>query len=283
MEILVNDKPLDFELEKTLSLTELLENIQNWALKENLFILDYRVNGETIENEIDTFNSDNIQSLEVNLGSKQTLIWENISELQNYFLKIVTYLIPRLQETSNLSGIDSSQLHEGIQWTIKSLTSIKKYFAKSESAIHEIDEQQLLGASKGENYVQLISIIKAILQNINDCKKQLFYNMLDNINAADLKNMYLSELSSVISKLEEIASDLTIGKDVKALNALENIIEWLSIGILVFEKSGSDVLVIEQIKKTLNDLDDSLKNSDFVSLADIIDFDLRDSLSALLH
>jgi hypothetical protein len=51
---------------------------------------------------------------------------------------------------------------------------------------------------------------------------------------------------------------------------------------MVFEKSGTNSLIIYQIKKTLNELETSLKNSDLVSLADIVDFDLRDALSALL-
>jgi hypothetical protein len=282
MEILVNDKILDFELEKTLSLSELLENIQTWASKENLFILDYKVNGLAIEYDENQFNSDNIKFLEINLGSRQTLIWENINELQGYLNKIVSYLIPRLQESENISKIDNQQIHEGMNWVIKSLSSLKKYFSIQESALNEIDEDQLKIALENENYVQLLGIIKTILLLINICKKQLFYNMLDNMEANELKSIYIPELTAVIGKLEEIASDLTIGKDFKALNSLENIIEWLSIGLLVFEKTGSDAQIIDKIKKTLYDLDNCLKNSDFVSLADIIDFDLRESLTALL-
>lgn len=282
MQILVNDKSLDFEMEKTLSLAEILENIQNWASRENMFILDYKVNGEVLEMDENQYNSENIDFLEVNIGSKQNLVWENINELQNYLSKIVSYLIPKLQESENIAMIDNPLLHDGMNWVIKSLSSLKKYFTTQESALQEINEEQLKTALENENYVELLGIIKSYLLQINICKKQLFYNMIDNMNATELKSIYLPELTSVIAKLEEVASDLTVGKDLKALNSLENIIEWLSIGLLVFEKSGSDIVIIEQIKKTLVDLDNSLKNSDFVSLADIIDFDLRDSLSALL-
>jgi len=282
MQILVNEKSLDFEMEKTLSLAEILENIQNWAARDNMFILDYKVNGETLENEINQYNSDNIDFLEINIGTKQTLVWENINELQTYLARIVSYLIPRLQESENIASIDNPLLQEGMNWVIKSLSSLKPYFGQEDSALQELNEDQLRAAMENENYVELLGIIKSYLFQINTCKKQLFYTMIDNMNAVELKNIYLPELSSVIGKLEEVAADLTIGKDAKALHSLENIIEWLSIGLLVFEKSGSDMLIIEQIKKTLTDIDDSLKKSDFVSLADIIDFDLRDSLSALL-
>lgn len=278
----MNDKSLDFELEKTTSLPELLDNIQEWASKENLFILDYRVNGLDIKSDVDQYTSENIDRLEINIGSRQVLIWENINELQTYLIKTASYLLPRLQESEDVAVIDNAQLQEGMAWVIRSLEALKKYFSMAENSLIKYDEDFINTAVKNENYVNLLNIIQSVLIQVNACKKQLFYSMLDSMEASELKNLYVQELESVINSLEAIASDLTVGKDVKALNSLENIIEWLPMGLLVFEKSGSDPKSIEQVKKTLSDLEKSLKNSDFVSLADIIDFDLRDSLTALL-
>ena len=282
MEILINEKPIDFELDKKLSLPELLDNIQEWASRENLFILDYKVNGSVIEDDGNHYNSDNIQFLEINIGTKQMLIWESINELQNYLSRTSSYLLPRLQESVKVMEIDKSMVSKGINWVKNSIASLRNHFSLPGYSLHEIDEEQLSISLEKENYVELLTTIKAILVKLDLCKKQLFYNMLTSMEASDLKVIYIPELISVIARLDEIASDLTVGKDLKALNGLENIIEWLSIGLLVFEKSGTDIQVIESVKKTLNDLEQSLKNSDFVSLADIVDFDLRESLSALI-
>ena len=282
MEILVNDKPLDFVIDKTLNLSEILDHVQEWALKENMFILDYKVNGNAIERTSNAFNSDNIDVLSIDIGSKQILVWENINELESYIQKIKTYLVPRLQESENFVSIDNEQLLAGMSWIIRSIDSLNNYFNVNETRNESLNEESLQSLIDNENYVALLGYVQSIEHYIHICKKKLFYNLMDKMEATELQGLYLHELTLVLGSLEKIASDLTVGKDGKALKSLENIMEWLSMGLVVFEKSGKDNAIMEKIQNALEVIEDCLKNSDFVSLADTIDFDLRDALAALL-
>jgi hypothetical protein len=49
--------------------------------------------------------------------------------------------------------------------------------------------------------------------------------------------------------------------------------------LVVFEKTGTSAEQINEVKNILNDLSNSLNNQDFVTIADIVDFDLKDALN----
>lgn len=274
---MVNNEVLNFELEKEISLPQILENIQSWAIKDNLFILDYKVNGQNVENNQEQYDSNNIEKLEVTVGSRQSLLWENILELQHYISKMVHYIVPRIQDS--LSGdIDQSTIKEGMEWISASYQSLQSFFAPKDVFVQISDE-----AMFSENYVLVINEMDKINQQVNLWKKQLFYNIIQDSDVEQLYPMYVQELKLVLDKLEEIASNLTVGKDAIALFSLENIIEWLSAGLAVFEKANAAPDIMEKIKANLVELDESLKNRDFVGVADIVDFDLRENLSNLLE
>jgi hypothetical protein len=277
MKILVNDNPIDFQLEKTLSLGELLENIQNWAAKENMFILDYLVDGNPVDLESNMLNSENIKKLEVSIGNKSSLIWENLLETESYIYKLVNYLVPRLQDNVNHNEINVELIEEGILWVMNSFDSISKQFKSNEKNNFTYDF--IKDCLNKENYVHILNFLSVFLENIKQWKKNIFYVMIDSSDKNETRTIYMAELKNVLGSLDEIASNFTIGKDLAALSELENIIDWISIGLVVFEKTGTSAEQINEVKNILNDLSNSLNNQDFVTIADIVDFDLKDALN----
>ncbi|MDH4199820.1 MAG: hypothetical protein OEV66_05490 [Spirochaetia bacterium] len=282
MDILVNDKSLDFQLNETLTLPELLDNIQNWASKDNMFILDYSVNGQKNINEINDYNSGNIERLDVSVGSRETLVWENIIELQAYTHKIVSYIITRIQGGASLTPQDQQEIKTGISWMSNSCDSLLAFF-NNESDVTDFTISGLNEILESGMYDVFMARFSILENQINIWKKQLFYNLIDSSDANELLVKYKDELKIILPMLEASAANLTIGKDKEALNTLEGVLEWLSLGFIVFEKAGIDKSVLENIEKILQEFDDSLKKRDFVTMADIIDFDLKEALFQLMN
>ena len=107
MDIFVNDEKLEFTLEKEATLQEILNHIQEWAAKRELYLIDYEL---ASHDEDGPFHSGNIKELYLKLGDRTDLIRYNLIEMQKYIERVLRFLGDKVKSNETLSEEEEAQL-----------------------------------------------------------------------------------------------------------------------------------------------------------------------------
>ncbi len=288
MNIMVNGSPIDFALETDIPLIEILEHIREWGGQHKMYILDYNVSCKDDKNNVTTeLFSNHISHLDISMGTQLDLLKENIEELDQYIDKTLSFII-QLMKVENSSTEDRDSLREALSWIVESLVEIKKRAQK------DIEEQLMTHI---ELLYQHISNVKDIIDNKAVIKLSITLNSVKNCilglkrtylfsdaSKQDLKRLlqeFYGEIPHVLNDLDTIATYLTVGEENKAIMAIEHLIEILSDGITLLYLNQKNEVERKKIITILNELTNDLTVGNLVNSADLIDYDLRDTLQVL--
>jgi len=278
MDIFVNDQKLDFTLDRIMTLSEIVEHLQNWASGDQLYLIDYIVNKTDSNLVSHQMSSAEIDRIDAWIGDKNDLIQFTTNEIISYIEKLTKYF--SIQENSDsLIKKNSIEIIAGLQWIAEGYESINNIFASG----REINTD-LFRKISSENIVsereELHYILYQIYRQLMLFKRSNTLSGMSDTEKADLSIKFYNQIEEAQSNLEKIAYNLTIGKEKQAFFSLETVIEWLSDGMAVMEQNGKSDAVHE-CEALLGAIDLALNNNDLVELADIIDFDFKDFLSTL--
>lgn len=279
MQIFVNSQALDYELEKSATLSEIIDNVQEWAKKSNMFILDYDVVTEK-ENNNDLLTSDDIDKINIEIGNSEDVILKNIIDLNEYIDKMGSFLAvnPKLEE---LTKENFNIVSEGLKYISDALIELREKIRSEESLNKAIEVLQ-----KNPVDLEIGEVIAALASARNHTmlwKKQYEYIRLSEEELLQKKDEFMEKIPEYISSLDDIAQDLTTGETAKAVTELEKWMVYLSEGLNILTITGYRLDKVESLTKLLSSLTDSLFENDLVTSADIVDFDIRDELETLLE
>lgn len=289
MQILVNGENLDFEMTQKTSLTDILKYISDWARQDATYILDYRIDGKEKVSGAD-YHSENMNTLEVSLGSAENLFLEHILELEEYLDKMGNHLAVMLQnQTSAGADVDlSSEVLDGLAWIHDSAETILNRFGQPPMA-----ELELLQAAPHEIASELSGVLQVLIeirQSLEAWKKNIIMKSLSGEEKTQYCKKFLGEIEGSLERLEGIVQNFTIGKEAEALGEFELYLIWLSEGLALLASREEESIALPQearnkldeIKGLLPEIHDALENADFVTLADILDYDLREMITGLV-
>lgn len=278
MQIYVNSQPLDYQLEESATLSEIITNVQEWAKKSDMFILDYNVIPEKEQLE-KNLTSDDIDKLNIELGNSEDVILKSVLDLNHYIDKMGNFLAvnPHLEE---LSDENYSIINEGLKYIAEAIIQLKEKIRSEDSIAKAIDVLQ-----KDPAELEIGEIIAALASARNHTmlwKKQYEYIRLSKKELTEKKDEFMAKLPGYISTLDDIAEDLTTGETLKAVTDLEKWMVYISEGLNILTITQTRLDKVEALMALLNSLTDALFENDLVTAADIVDFDIRDELESLL-
>ena len=268
MQIFVDNKELDFQLEKEKTLKEVIDALNSWLSSENYFITGLTVDSR----ETDPENSDILKSLKV----------ENISDIK--------------LTTANFLELKLSQLDAVQQYFILVINNIDA--GSPESLIKVLDDYKnikpLLKINIDKIYENSKGFIESILENKSDIESSFndirVFSENIIIVAETRKNEIISpetelvKLKEQFMKTSEDAGNVSIllqtGKDKEAMNTVIEFVEFL--------RKFSRILSILDIKKTvplkkdsiqefnsmLSELCSAIENSDSVLTGDLLEYEI---------
>ncbi len=276
MQIFVNSQPLDYELDKPVTLSEIIENVQEWAQKSNMFILDYSVVSR--ENAPAPLTSNEIDKIDIAIGNSDDVIQKNIIALNEYIDKMGAFLAsnPFLEK---LSGENYRLVKEGLDYIKEALSQLREKVQSDVSLEKAIDVLE-----KEPNDLEIGEIIAALASARNHTmlwKKQYEYIRLTENELDEKKSEFLDKIPEFISQLDNIAQDLTTGETSKAVTELEKWMVHISEGLNILTVTGFHLEKVGSMMKLLNNLTDALFDNDLVTAADIVDFDIREELEQI--
>ncbi len=303
MEIIVNQEPIDFELTEVISLSEVLNKLSEWAANKKLFIIEYIVkpiqNKSISKKEEQELSTNEINKLEVLIGTEKDLLIENIYNLNQYVEKLGVFLASSIQNKVEISSEEKINIKEGFYW-IHEVTSLmlEHHLFKSKNAvnirqnrikeilstIYQYAETEL--PNKEEEMFSFLDDLGYLKFQVEIWNKiAVFYNFTEE-ELKDLWNTFILEIPNILDKLENIATQFTLSKENEAIPILEGIIHDLSDSITIINLLNKSKLNEWQSKivKMLQEILELLDNKDYVTVADILDYDLKELLeSKILH
>lgn len=276
MDIFVNDEKLEFTLEKEATLQEILNHIQEWAAKRELYLIDYEL---ASHDEDGPFHSGNIKELYLKLGDRTDLIRYNLIEMQKYIERVLRFLGDKVKSNETLSEEEEAQLLEGKEWLGESLVSSHHLLTGKENN----NDTFLKPLQDAKSIEEHVSAMTYIFDQLTMWFRQFTFNTLSEEDRQVYVQKFLSELPSVVKSLEEIAADFTVGKEVKGFQHLDKTLEFLSDGLLYLSSDKTWGEVLERLTEILTELVNALAGQDMVNAADIIDYDLREVIDEIMH
>lgn len=279
MRILVNGDELPFTLEEILPVEKVIEKVAEWARTQNAYILDYRIKAAPGFEKAEKLNSDQTELIDFELGNTFDLISGNVNELDAYLDRMGVFLADKISAGAELTEKEKAEVAEGIDY-IRQVTS-----ELEERMGHDAGEElerALISLSATNDLMVKIQSLAVIKNQAGVWLRKVKFGSLTQTEMAELRAKFIEKVPETEASLEKIASLLTMGKESEALQKLEMAMEIISDGLVLLSMTGyPDSEKITGTLKLMSELTAALDSSDMVTAADIIDFDLRESLAKL--
>ncbi|HAV43207.1 TPA: hypothetical protein DCX15_04255 [bacterium] len=311
MKILVNQRPIDFEIGVTETLKDVVSLLNKWTAEGNAIIVDLKIDGKSIQLE-EAINSplkiDEIEVLEMELQGVEEMVKEGLEEVENYLPRLIIG-IDQIAELSRLK-----EFVEGLEWLNEVITkagSLMKWDYNKLCVDEELIEK------KRDGLVEIASLLKEKVENkdmegastiLKDRVKPLLEGwvealptLIKKIPKKEDTQALLSKLKGVSSRfpdlskeIEKISVYLQTGEMTEAMEQFQKTIDELQSMIHLLQEIriffDLDYRVIkvkeETIEERCQELDELLseiitafENEDIVMLADLLEYELSPLLS----
>ncbi len=311
MKILVNQRPIDFEIGVTETLKDVVSLLNKWTAEGNAIIVDLKIDGKSIQLE-EAINSplkiDEIEVLEMELQGVEEMVKEGLEEVENYLPRLIIG-IDQIAELSRLK-----EFVEGLEWLNEVITkagSLMKWDYNKLCVDEELIEK------KRDGLVEIASLLKEKVENkdmegastiLKDRVKPLLEGwvealptLIKKIPKKEDTQALLSKLKGVSSRfpdlskeIEKISVYLQTGEMTEAMEQFQKTIDELQSMIhllqeirIFFDLDYRGIKVKEEtIEERCQELDELLseiitafENEDIVMLADLLEYELSPLLS----
>ena len=268
MQIFIDNKELDFQLEEEKTLKEVIDALNSWLSSENYFITGLKVDN----NETDPEDSDLLISLKVDSISDIKLTTANFLELKLSQLDAVQQYFILVLNNINAGNADSLVKVLDDYKNIKPLlkTNIDKVYENSSGFIENILENK----SEIESFFDEIRIFSENIIIVAETRK----------NEIISPETELQQLKQQFQKTAEEAGNVSIllqtGKDREAMDTVIDFVEFLKkfsriLGILDIKKTVPvENTAIQEFNAMLSELCSAIENSDSVLTGDLLEYEI---------
>ena len=268
MQIFVDNRELDFQLEKEKTLKEVIDALGSWLSSENYFITGLTVDSRETDPDnielLDSLKVDNISSVNLTTANILELKLSQLDAVQQYFMLVL----------NNIDAGNSESL-------IKVLDDYKNI-----KPLLRINIDKLYESNKGfiESILENRSEIESRFGEIRTFSENIIIVAETRKNEIISPETELAQLKEQFQKTAEDAGNVSIllqtGKDREAMNTVIEFVEFL--------RKFSRILSILDIKKTipmekdsiqnfnsmLSELCSAIENSDSVLTGDLLEYEI---------
>lgn len=297
MDIYINEKQVDFQLETEKNVYDILENIERWGGENNLIILNYKLNQGELLFLID--RQENKQSLiadidriDVCMVSNEEYVFKSTKELKTFCEKF----------KSNVYKVEIDEAITALEWiedNLKSLLDIFKLINKDFflEVVKDI-KISLYKPAKNKN------ILDEQLNKLEELTHRLVFkawvsHLSFNLKVATKESSFkvrdeiITLSDELIDKIPPIAENIQTGRDGEAMHAIEDLTEAYQVLMMYAEKTQILAKTIadkanktgknlfEDIKNILKEIEEHLDKEDMVQVSDLIEYEFGEKLRDL--
>ncbi len=280
MEILVNEQPVDVQLEGERTLGEVIKGLRGWLQETNLYITDLSVNKTEhhLDNESDwsTRAVDDITSIEIVAMPPWEVRLNGYRILHNY----VHTLADALEHEGSR---EAPELLNEYPYVRKHLDEvIAAVFGPGKDTSLDQAIQHAQNVQSGEEAAEAVSALRHASTLLNDRIRELatpFHEARRTRHA----------LESVVAEVEEVSVLLQTGEEQKAMSLIirfsELVERFLRILSAINSRYGTDHLhtdldstalreQTDTLRSTLEELVTAFKEQDTVLIGDLLEYDM---------
>ncbi len=291
MQIIVNNEALDVTLENEKNLGEIFASLQNWMAEGGMYPLDIQVDGTEINiNEQSTWQHialDDIDEFKLEAGTYNDVQKQQLVTVMDYLNLLLTLSAQMTKEDPAVAGQFASAMseYEYIRMALPAMLQLDNAafssdFVKLDNAAVQLDttpDDPGAVAEFAARLEQLGIILLDRLSELNDPKTAL--------------SRTSKLLSEMLPNLEDAGIALQTGKDKDAYSFLFRISEMTAKLVRLLnnysietrsQEAGELTKQLDELSGLLEELNRSISDGDRVLLADLLEYDLREKLDAVL-
>lgn len=316
MEFFINAQKFDVSLDGNETVETIFDGINEWCQSNDLVVNNIIINGEHAFHSIDKKMSDIFK----NKDDIQRIDIEAISYFEyayNSFVSIVDY-VRRISSVEITDNMNVEDIIDGANLIIDSIprttfllgTALEKYDIMSDIKVLEARVERLreisgIGSEAGNFFRTDIqpflknTFLKTLLILLDDVEVSLLMSLSNNIldtNALYRIGILKSFIDPLLNGIDDIVSAIQTGDDKsgflkmeKFVKSIEIIFTIISKSLSVYDLECSDICcndvyflqLIDDLNENMNDIIEAFKNNDYVSVADILEYEIKDKISLL--
>ena len=318
MEIRINGYPVDIILENEKTVHDVVASISEWIKQKNLILSWIDIDGEEYQvNAIPDLVIENIDVINCLVQSKSDIVYETVNEGIVYCDRVIGFLQDIEEEPMDADELDD--LVSGIEWLMEvfptisnllgiNLDDVKYRDSSAGDYLKRLDELK----SRIKKFISEmgddgeINIDDSIFMNIREILNILLAGdemkklIIESIDSPDVLINSLKEIKAHLPELKTILESAAIsyqsGNDAQGMELLVNFINFMFNYTRtcyqispVFDIPLKDIIIGDEsleeknreLQILLNETVDIMENNDMISLADILEYDITESMENL--
>lgn len=316
MQLLINDHPVDFAVEKETTVKDIMGSILNWASERSLVFSGAIIDGTVyqLDNAPD-ISIEKVDNINCYVQSVSDIVIDSIKEGIAYCNRACQHL--ENKSNTSLSADELLQLQNGFEWIVSVLQSVLHMLGleRDDLRFKDMTVQEFIGSvySFGHNIssstdINLLTTANNILHDTMTlfrvllCSDALKSLVVQSVDSPDVLFQTLVELKGMVQKqvknLEEIAGLYQKGNDSEALEIIHTLVDFLylymrtcyqvspvfNINIAEFIYNGQSLEELNiKIQDLLTEIVSVMENNDVVSLSDILEYELKPLIDEIDH
>lgn len=315
MEVLINDCPVDFELEREGKVSDVVKSVAEWTRERDLVFSELYVDDERYPADgAPDIGLDGVKAINCIVHSRADIVFSSVEEAARYCERASSYLDGMLASGSSSRG-DIDDLVAGISWVLEVLERVcsllgldyklLKYGDRDLSRhIRTVEEfRDGLAGADGDSIMTMVRDNRNVFADI----KQIFRMLILGdemrsliVRSIDSPDVLISsvrqigeELGEQLAGLQAAAVAYQTGKDAEGSERLKNFADFIyrytrtcyqvapvfGVDLSAIEVGGES---LEQKNRLLRDLlhevTTIMENGDIISLSDILEYEIKPAL-----
>lgn len=316
MKLLINGSEISFDLSEENRVKEVVSAVKDWAATRDLIITEVLVDEKTyhVDDELN-LPVDSVGKIDCQIVSKADLIMSTIDEGAAYCERAITFLNLSV-ENGSVDSAKKEQLSAGLLWLEETLHTIFHLLTLDPADVSYMDRSvsecvkelsslsaAIAAASDDKSLLEIISSRKGIIEIARGIFKMLYFS--DNLRQIIVKGLdspndlvvHLEEVSeglaSQCESIERASIAFQTGKDAEGSEILQSLIDFIyrymrichqispvfgvdSATIVIDDRSMENLNA--SIHSSLEEIVNVMENGDIISLADILEYQLKEDL-----
>ena len=319
MQVLINDYPVDFELEQERSVSDIISSVSEWSRERDLVFYELYINDDLFPlDRVPDVDIDDINIINCIVHSKADIVFSSVDEAARYCDR-VSLFVGRVVDTGEWGENEGGDLAQGTEWLMEVLVKVLNLLGISAGGLKLRDRdvaehitaigtflgtlrgisdpsaaRALLAAEK-ELFADIKQIFRMLIQS--DAMRSLIVQSIDSpdvLIAALVKTG--EELSGQLENIQAAAIAYQTGRDAEGSERLKAFVDFIYRytrtcyqAAPVFKIDPARISVggvsLEQKNRELRDLLHEIigimENNDIISLSDILEYEIVPALSNL--
>jgi hypothetical protein len=316
VEVLINNHPIEFQLENEKTVKEVIGSISQWAGDRGLIFIEVFLNDtlHTVESLADR-DLEGIDLINCIIDTKSNLLFSTVDEGLLYCNRAVEYInrwveegTPDMEEVRNLAS--------GIEWLIEVINKVVGLLEIDPAEISYRDKnineyisdllkagEEIAGISGDKKILDYLRENIGLFTGLKEIFKTLLMSsemkelILKSVDSPDILMESLivikDEVTAQAEKIEEAAVSFQTGKDNQGFERLNEFIDFVLrytrtcyqiapvFGVNLAEITVNDISLDEknnQFIGLLNEIVEAMEYNDIISLSDILEYEIKPSL-----